>query len=55
MHQRPIVLNHNTQYEENPLSHHGGMCEDGHAVGWTDLHRIFPDSAFAEQVNVLDL
>ena len=24
--------NHDTQYEENPSSHHGGMCKDE----WTD-------------------
>ena len=29
VHQRPMVLDHGNQYEENPSSHHGGMHEDG--------------------------
>ena len=27
-----MVHDHGTKYEENPSSHHGGMCEDR----WTD-------------------
>ena len=40
MHQHPKVPDHGTQYEENPSSHNGGMCEDGHPD-----FPIFPDSA----------
>ena len=28
MHQRPMVPDHGTQYEEHSASHHGGMCKD---------------------------
>ena len=30
VHQQPMVPDHGTIYKENPSSHHGGMCEDGH-------------------------
>ena len=30
IHQRPMVPNNGTQYEENPYSHHGGMRKDEH-------------------------
>ena len=43
MHQRLMVPDHGTQYEENPSSHHGGMHEDGHLERFFDfrffLHR----------------
>ena len=28
MHQQPVVLDHGTQYEDNPSSHRGGMRKD---------------------------
>ena len=28
IHQCPMVPDHGTQYEDNPSSPHGGMCED---------------------------
>ena len=36
MHQRPMVSDHGTQYEENPSSQYGGMHEDGQMNGLTD-------------------
>ena len=36
MNQWPIVPDHGTQIEENPSSHHGGMCKDGLTDGWND-------------------
>ena len=34
MHQQPTVPDHDTQYEENPASHHGGMQKNGQ-TDWT--------------------
>ena len=36
MHQKAMVPDHDTQYEENPSTHHGGMHEDGHLWILTD-------------------
>ena len=33
---------HDIQYEGNPVSHHGGMCEKGRVDGWTDRTRPVP-------------
>ena len=29
MHQWPMVPDHDTEYEDNPSSHLGGICKDG--------------------------
>ena len=56
VHQQSIVPDHGTKYEENPLSHHGGMCKDGQKERYTDRWMdcgaipIFPDSTIAEQI-----
>ena len=34
MHQRPMVRDHGTHYEDNSASHHRVMHEDGH-MDWT--------------------
>ena len=39
---------HGTQYEGNPRSHHGGMCEDGLTDGRTVPILIFPHSTSVE-------
>ena len=36
MHWRPMVHDHGTQYEEDPFSHHEGMCTDGYPDGQMD-------------------
>ena len=36
MHDRPVVPDDGTEYEENPSSHHGGMLEDGLTDRLTD-------------------
>ena len=36
MHQRTMVPDHGTEYEENPSSYHGGMHKDGHPDWQTD-------------------
>ena len=33
---------HDLQYEENPVSHPGGMCEDRRMDGWTDRTKPVP-------------
>ena len=43
-----MVPDHDTKYEENPSSHHGGMYEDEQIERqtdrWTGPVPIFPDS-----------
>ena len=46
---------HGTIYEENPSSHHGGMCKDVQMDGWTRRIPIFPDSAIVEEVIIKHL
>ena len=36
VHQYPIVTYHGNRYEENPASHHGGMCENEQTAGQMD-------------------
>ena len=36
IHQRVMLPDHDTQYEENQSSHHGGVHEHGHPDGLTD-------------------
>ena len=31
-----MVHDHGTKYDENPSSHHGGMCDNGQTDGWAD-------------------
>ena len=42
-----MVCDHGTQYEENPSSYHGGICEDGRQDRQMDelfpIH-VIPDS-----------
>ena len=45
MHQQSLVPGHSTQYNENPSSHHEGMCEDGRTDGQDPFLILFPDSA----------
>ena len=40
-----MVSDHDTQYEENPSSHHGGIHEDGLTDG-LDPILYSPDSAY---------
>ena len=43
--QQTIAHDHGTQYEENPATHHGGMCKYRRLYGWSEHFPIFPDSA----------
>ena len=45
MHQRSMVLDHGTQYEENTTSHHGGMHVDELTARRTGPFPLFADSA----------
>ena len=60
VHQRPIVPDHSTQYEETPYSLHGGMCKDGQADSQTDRansyisprHILYEHSLIVQQVDI---
>ena len=49
MNQWPMVLDYGTQYEENPSSHHGRMCNDGLVDPFLHSH----DSAWVERGIIL--
>ena len=45
---RNLIMVPNTMYEENPCSHHGGMCEDGLTDRQIGSILTFPDSTIVE-------